>query len=195
MSKAITLTDETIISKIYFIRSKKVMFDRDLAEMYEVETRVLNQAVKRNIKRFPPDFMFQLTEEEHQSLRSQIVTLESPRLRSQIATLENGRGKHRKYLPFVFTEQGVAMLSSVLKSETAIEVNIQIIRIFTRMREILLTHKDVLLKLETLEKKLIVQEETSKKHENEIQNIFRALKQFLNPTVPRQKIGYNVKED
>ncbi|MBX3164895.1 MAG: ORF6N domain-containing protein [Bacteroidetes bacterium] len=183
MKKTIALADETVISKIYFIRSKKVMLDRDLAEMYSVETKRLNEQVRRNLKRFPPDFMFQLTEEESNSLRS------------QIATLEKGQGKHTKYLPYVFTEQGVAMLSSVLNSETAIEVNIQIIRIFTRMREILLTHKDVLIKLEQLEKNMVIQNEITKKHENEIQVIFKALKQLLNPTVPRKKIGYNVKED
>lgn len=184
MSKAVALIDETVISKIYFIRSKKVMLDRDLAEMYGVETKRLNEQVRRNLKRFPPDFMFQLTEEESDSLRS------------QIATLEKGKGKHTKYLPYVFTEQGVAMLSSVLNSETAIEVNIQIIRIFTRMREILLTHKDVLIKLEQLEKNMVIQNEITKKHENEIQAIFRALKQLLNPEPqPRKRIGFKVKED
>lgn len=183
MKKTIALADETVISKIYFIRSKKVMLDRDLAEMYSVETKRLNEQVRRNLKRFPPDFMFQLTEEESNSLRS------------QIATLEKGQGKHTKYLPYVFTEQGVAMLSSVLNSETAIEVNIQIIRIFTRMREILLTHKDVLIKLEQLEKNMVIQNEITKKHENEIQVIFKALKQLLNPTVPRKQIGFKVKED
>jgi len=134
------LPDEVVINKIYLIRGQKVMLDRDLAELYGVETKVLNQAVKRNSERFPKDFMFQLMQDEWESLRSQFVTL------------ENGRGKYPKYLPFAFTEQGVAMLSSVLNSSTAIKVNIQIIRIFTKMREMLLTNTDILLKLEKLEK-------------------------------------------
>jgi hypothetical protein len=132
------LPDETIINKIYIIREKKVMVDRDLAELYGVDTRVLNQAVKRNHNRFPDDFMFQLTDEEFRNLRSQIVT--------------SSWGGSR-FKPLVFTEQGVAMLSSVLNSERAISVNIQIIRVFTRMRAIIESHKEILKKLEMLEKK------------------------------------------
>lgn len=160
------LPDEAVISKIYLIRGQKVMLDKDLAEMYGVETKVLNQAVKRNAERFPEDFMFQLSNEEWISLRSQIVTLES------------GRGKYPKYLPFAFTEQGVAMLSSVLNSPVAIQVNIQIIRIFTKMREMLLTNKDILLKLEILERDV-------KENKEDIAMIFKALKQLLNP--PKEK--------
>jgi len=178
MSKILAITDETVINKIYHIRGKKVMLDRDLAEMYGVETRVLNQAVKRNEKRFPIDFMFQLTEKELEEWKSQIVTSNKERM---------GLRK----LPNVFTEQGVAMLSSVLNSETAIEVNIQIIRIFTRIREVLLTHKDVLLKMEQLEKKILQQDEKTNKQEDEIQLIFNALKQLLNPPKePRNVVGY-----
>jgi len=132
------LPDETIINKIYIIREKKVMIDRDLAELYGVETKVLNQAVKRNLKRFPDDFMFQLTDEEFRNLRSQIVT--------------SSWGGSR-FRPMVFTEQGVAMLSSILNSERAISVNIQIIRVFTRMRAMIESHKEILRKLEMLEKK------------------------------------------
>ena len=132
------LPDETIINKIYIIREKKVMIDRDLAELYGVDTRVLNQAVKRNLKRFPDDFMFQLTDEEFRNLRSQIVT--------------SSWGGSR-FRPMVFTEQGVAMLSSVLNSERAISVNIQVIRVFTRMRAMIESHKEILKKLEMLEKK------------------------------------------
>jgi hypothetical protein len=132
------LPDETIINKIYIIRDKKVMIDRDLAELYGVDTRVLNQTVKRNLKRFPDDFMFQLTDEEFRNLRSQIVT--------------SSWGGSR-FRPMVFTEQGVAMLSSVLNSERAISVNIQIIRVFTRMRAMIESHKEILKKLEMLEKK------------------------------------------
>ena len=132
------LPDEMIINKIYIIRDKKVMIDRDLAELYGVDTRVLNQTVKRNLKRFPDDFMFQLTDEEFRNLRSQIVT--------------SSWGGSR-FRPMVFTEQGVAMLSSVLNSERAISVNIQIIRVFTRMRAMIESHKEILKKLEMLEKK------------------------------------------
>jgi hypothetical protein len=115
------MTIEFIQSKIIMIRGQKVMIDQDLAGLYGVQTKVLKQAVRRNIKRFPADFMFELTEEEDLSLRSQIVTLK--------------RGQHSKYLPFAFTEQGVAMLSSVLNSERAIQVNILIMRSFTRLRQ------------------------------------------------------------
>jgi hypothetical protein len=176
MAKAIVLAEEAIISKIYLIRGKKVMLDRDLAELYGVETRVLNQAVRRNEKRFPEDFMFQLDQGELKSLISQNVT--------------SSWGGIRK-LPLAFTEQGVAMLSSVLNSETAIEVNIQIIRIFTRMRELLLTHKDILIKLEQMEKKMIKQGGKLQKHDRDIRLIFEYLKQLLNPPQePRPRIGF-----
>ncbi len=148
------------------------MLDRDLAELYGVETRVLNQAARRNEKRFPDDFMFQLTVEELKNLKSQNVI--------------SSWGGIRK-LPLAFTEQGVAMLSSVLNSETAIEVNIQIIRIFSRIRELLLTHKDILLKLEQLERKV-------EGHDREIQLIFTALKKLINPPQkPRPRIGFKIK--
>ncbi len=129
------ITDEVVVTKIHTVRGHKVMLDSDLAGLYQVETRVLNQAVKRNQRRFPPDFMFMMTEEEWLILISQNVT--------------SSWGGRRK-LPLVFTEQGVAMLSSVLNSETAIDVNIQIIRVFTRLRELLTTHKAILLELEKL---------------------------------------------
>jgi hypothetical protein len=170
-AKALMIPDELVITKIYLIRGQKVMLDSDLAELYGVETKVLNQAVKRNSERFPEDFMFQLTEKEWKVLRSQIVT-------SKI-----GRGGAR-YLPMAFTEQGVSMLSSILKSETAIRVNIQIIRIFTKMREMIMTHKDILFQLEKMEKKLAG-------HDEDITLIFQYLKQLLNPPQPtRRKIGF-----
>lgn len=152
---------ETIRSRIHEIRGARVMLDFDLAKMYGVETKVLNQAVKRNIERFPEDFMFQLTKGEWEilksqiatsnsaenqtddALRSQIVTIksgdnqENDALRSQIVTLKNGRGEHKKYMPYAFTEQGVAMLSSVLRSPLAIQVNIGIMRAFVEMRHAL----------------------------------------------------------
>jgi len=176
-NKELMIPDELVMNKIYMIRGQKVMLDRDLAELYGVETKVLNQAVKRNSGRFPGDFMFQLTKSEWEFLRSQIVTLET------------GRGKYPKYVPTVFTEQGVAMLSSVLKSETAIRVNIQIIRIFTRMREMIMNHKDILLQLEKIEKKLAG-------HDDDITLIFGYLKQLLNPPQPpRRKIGFKREDE
>ena len=134
-----------IQNKIHEIRGQRVMLDSDLAQMYGVETKVLNQSVKRNIERFPEDFMFQLTKGEWEILRSQIVTanvLENEgdsSLRSQFVTLKNGRGQHKKILPYAFTELGVAMLSSVLRSPLAIQVNIGIMRAFVTMRQALAT--------------------------------------------------------
>ena len=150
------LPDESIISKIYVIRGRKVMLDTDLAELYGVETRVLKQQVKRNMERFPEDFMLELNKEEFNNLRSQIV-------------ISSWGGT--RYMPMAFTEQGVAMLSSVLNSKQAILVNIQIIRVFTKMRELLTTHKEILQKLEQIEKKDIEQDE-------KIMLIFEYLKQL-----------------
>ena len=145
MSNAISV--ELIAARILEIRGKKVMLDKDLAMLYGVPVKVLNQSVKRNVKRFPEDFMFQLSWEEIEPLRSQIVTLKS------IENNDSRRGKHIKYLPYVFTEQGVAMLSSVLNSDRAIQVNIQIIRTFIKLRQLLATHQDLLKKMEALEKR------------------------------------------
>ncbi len=173
---AVTLPDEAIISKIYVIRGKKVMIDRDLAELYDVETRVLNQAVKRNEKRFPEDFMFQMTKEEMQEWKSQIV-------------ISNSEKMGLRKPPLVFTEQGVAMLSSVLNSKQAILVNIQIIRVFTKMRELILTHKDLLLKMEQLEKRV-------GKQDQKIALVFKYLKKFIDvQDKPRKPIGFNREED
>jgi phage regulator Rha-like protein len=145
------------------------MLDSDLAELYGVEIRVLNQAVKRNIKRFPSDFMFQLNEEESESLRSQFVTL------------KKGRGQHRKYLPYAFTEQGVAMLSSVLKSEKAIEVNILIMRAFVKLREMIASNKDLAKRLDELEQK----------YDAQFKIVFDAIRQLMVPPEPRRKrIGF-----
>ena len=132
---------EIIRSKIYEIRGQKVMLDKDLAQMYGVETKVLNQAVKRNIERFPEDFMFRLTKDEC--------------LRSQIVTLNEAKGQHLKYMPFAFTEQGVAMLSSVLRSMTAIQVNISIMRAFVSVRQMIISQNDHLTHYETLQEKVI----------------------------------------
>ena len=134
------LPSERIERSILLIRGHKVMLDADLAELYGVETRALLQAVSRNQKRFPEDFMYQMSKDEYELLRSQIVIS------------KKGRGG-RRYLPYVFTEQGVAMLSSVLRSERAVQVNIEIMRAFVRLRELVATHKDLARKLETLEKR------------------------------------------
>jgi phage regulator Rha-like protein len=179
MSKAIAV--EVIATRILELRGKKVMLDRDLAKLYGVKVKRLNEQVKRNIKRFPEDFMFQLSWEELEFLRSQIVTLSS---RSQFATLK--KGQNIKYLPYVFTEHGVAMLSSVLNSERAIQVNILIMRAFNKLREILLNHKDLAAKIEGLEKKYA-------EHDQTIKEIFEAIKQLLEPLSVREKppIGFH----
>jgi hypothetical protein len=167
------ITDEKIINKIYLIRNMKVMLDSDLAAMYGVEARVLNQAVKRNQERFPKDFIFQLTSLEFENLKSQIVT-------------SSWGGKRKR--PFVFTVQGVSMLSGVLNSPIAIQVHIQIIRVFAKMKELLLSQKDILLKLERFEKDV-------KENKQDIAVIFEALKQLLNPPQPKRRlIGFNRKD-
>lgn len=176
------IPSERITQKIYFLRGKKVMFDRDLAVLYGVETRALNQAVRRNLRRFPEDFMFQLNKKELEIWKSHIVisSQESDPLRSQIVTLK-GRGKHSKYVPLAFTEQGVAMLSSVLKSERAIQVNIQIIRTFTTLREMLLTHKELKDKLERLERK----------YDKQFRVVFQAIKLLIREDAkPKSPLGF-----
>ena len=164
----ITIPSERIISRIFLIRGKKVMIDRDLAELYEVGTKALNLAVKRNIDRFPPDFMFQLSEKEFKNLRSQI---------------ETSSWGGRRYPPYAFTEQGVAMLSSVLNSKRAIQVNIQIIRTFTQLRELLATNKELRIKIENMEKK----------YDKQLREIFEAIKCLLmEETKPKNPIGFSV---
>lgn len=158
---------ERIESKILLIRGEKIMLDRDLAELYGVETKMLKRAVKRNNKRFPEDFMFELTKEEYQVLRYHFGTLK--------------RGEHSKYLPYAFTEQGVAMLSSVLNSERAILVNIQIMRAFTKLRKILASHEDLRRKLEAMEKK----------YDAQFKIVFDAIKSLMSPpTKEQKKIGF-----
>ncbi|PYV36755.1 MAG: DNA-binding protein [Acidobacteria bacterium] len=163
---------EVIERRIYLIRQHKVMLDSDLAQLYGVPTRRLNEQVRRNLTRFPPDFMFQLAPEEADSLRS------------QSAISKRGRGG-RRYAPFVFTEQGVSMLSSVLNSERAIQVNIAIIRTFVRLRQLLATHKHLARKLERLERKYT-------DHDVKIRTIFQAIRQLLQPPHPHKSrpIGF-----
>jgi hypothetical protein len=144
--RSISIPDEVVVQRIYVVRGIKVMLDRDLAQLYGVETKVLKQSVKRNISRFPEDFMFEMSKKEFEAWRNEFAT--SP---------EDKKGL--RYAPSCFTEQGVAMLSSILKSDSAIQVNIQIIRIFTRMRELLSAHKEILQKLEQIERKDIEQDE------------------------------------
>ena len=168
--QSIVVAEEAIISKIYLIRGQKVMIDRDLAELYGVETKRLKEQVNRNLNRFPAHFMFELTQEENENLRSQNATLT--------------HGAHSKYLPYAFTEHGVLMLSNVLKSGRAVEMSIKIIDVFVKLREMLLTHKDILLKLEQFEKQAMQNSE-------DIQMIFTALKELLDPPQdPRPRIGF-----
>ena len=189
-NKNILIPGEKILSGILFIRGKKVMMDRDLAELYEVETKNLNKAVRRNPERFPSDFMFQLTKKELESSRFQFGTLniesqsEILGLRSQIVTLNNGRGHNIKYLPYAFTEQGVAMLSSVLNSKRAILVNIQIIRTFTKLRELLATNTKLRLKIEKMEKK----------YDTQLKEVFDILKRLLmTEEKPKARMGFRAR--
>ena len=167
-TKAVSVPIEKITGKIYFIRGQKVIMDRDLAEMYDVETKVLKQAVRRNIKRFPSDFMFELTNEEFKDWRSQFVTSKSDKM-------------GLRYNSMVFTEQGVAMLSSVLNSERAILVNIEIMRTFTQLRNMLATHEDLKHKIEAMERT----------YDKQFRIVFEAITQLLEvDEKPKKKIGY-----
>ena len=232
---------EVIKHRIYEVRGMQVMLDRDLAELYGVETKVLNQAVKRNIERFPEDFMFKLNKSEWVSLRLQIATLKESTtdadteeiddietsLRSQIVTLNdvkydlksqivisNGRGQHSKYLPYAFTELGIAMLSSVLRSETAIQVNINIMRAFVAIRHAMSAWQGVNLKVEQLSHKVDqlnnyveeilhdqndinrMQEETNTEIALQIEAINDALDQLREkPSTPREQIGFKQRKN
>ncbi len=165
------VAEQKILNRIFVFRGQKVMIDEDLAAMYKVETRRLNEQVKRNRKRFPKDFMFTLTKKEFEFLMSQNA-------------ISSWGG--RRTLPYAFTEQGIAMLSSVLNSDTAIEVNIRIIRVFTRLKEYALTHKEILLQLSKLGKEV-------KGNRKDIENIFSVLKELIEKSAkptPRNKIGF-----
>ncbi len=171
LTKLIAAPDEIIMNKIYVIRGQKVMIDRDLAALYEVETKRLKEAVRRNPRRFPNDFMFEMNAKEFENWRSHYAS-----------SKEDKQGL--RYAPFCFTEQGVTMLSCVLSSDRAIDVNIQIIRIFTKMKEMLLTNKDILLQMQKIENKLTA-------HDEDIRLIFEYLKKLLNPPQePRKRIGF-----
>jgi hypothetical protein len=171
MEKAIVVPDEILMNHIYFIRDQKVMLDKELADLYQVNTGALNQAVARNIKRFPADFMFQLNEQEWSNLKSQIVT--------------SSWGGRRK-LPYAFTEQGVAMLSGILNSDRAIAVNIQIMRVFVRVRKMLIDNTELRLEVEKIKGKLDNQDKN-------MEIVFRYLDELIevkNNPVPRKRIGF-----
>lgn len=180
MGKAIekrTVVEEIIISKIYSVRGQKIMLDRDLAELYGVKAIRLREQVKRNIERFPKHFMFRLSGKEVETMVSQ----------NAIPSRQHLGGA----LPYAFTEHGVLMLANVLKSDTAIEVSLRLIEVFVKLREMLLTHKDILIKLEKVEKDLVKQDRRTAKSEDDIKLIFEALKQLLSPPqTPRKRIGF-----
>lgn len=162
--------------KILLLRGHRVMLDEDLAVLYGVTTKAFNQAVKRQLRRFPPDFMFQLNVEEYAEMQA---------LRSQSVTLKKGRGQHRKYLPHAFTEQGIAMLSSVLGSEQAVEVNIQIMRTFVKLREMIATNAELTGRLDALEKK----------YDSQFKVVFDAIRQLMTPPAEqKRKIGFGDRE-
>ena len=169
------LTIKTVREKIYQVRGLQVMLDSELSEIYGIETKVFNQAVKRNEARFPESFRFQLTADEYQSLRSQIVTLK-----------DLSRGQHRKYMPYVFTEQGVAMLSAVLKSKTAIEVSVQIMQSFVEMRNFFALHADLIEKIKNIEQKQILHESRT---QEKFEAIFSALEE--KPLIDKQGIFFD----
>ena len=165
------ITHELIETKIFLIRGEKVMVDRDLAKLYDVETKYLNRQVKRNIKRFPGEFMFRLTTKE----KNELVT-KCHRFKTM---------KHSSALPYTFTEHGVAMLASILKSETAVKISIQIIKVFIQLRQMLSAHKELAYKLSQLERKI-------EKHDKEIQSIFEAIRQLMAiPKKPKRRIGFH----
>jgi phage regulator Rha-like protein len=169
------MPEEVIINKIYLIRNQKVMIDRDLAELYGVGTKVLKQAVKRNLDRFPEDFMFEMTKEEFEIWRSQFVTSKSDKM-------------GLRYAPFCFTEQGVTMLSCILNSKRAIEVNIRIIRAFVKMREMLTKNLSLRIEVESIKKKL-------SNHDKSIELVFSYLDELLEKQEnlePRRQIGFRI---
>jgi hypothetical protein len=175
VSRIVAIPEELVMQKIFIIRGKKVMLDSDLAALYGVQTKVLKQQVRRNMERFPPDFMFELDVEEFENLRAHFTT--------------SSRGGTR-YLPLAFTEQGVAMLSSVLGSQQAIQVNIRIIRIFTKMREMIATHRDILQKLEQIERKELEQDEKIVLLFHYLEQLEKA-RQEINTKKKPSRIGFN----
>ena len=189
MSKSSLLPLETITHRILLLREQKVLLDADLATLYGVETKVLLQAVKRNLERFPKDFMFQLTNQEFNVLRSQSVT-------SSSEALETLRWGGRRTAPYAFTEQGVAMLSSILSSPQAVQVNIAIMRAFVKLRELAMTHHDLAKQLNALEEKteaLSMQHDTFARNTRvQLKQVFDAIRELMTPPEPQKKrpIGF-----
>nr|WP_304064067.1 ORF6N domain-containing protein [Pedobacter glucosidilyticus] len=178
MNSPITIPEEIILNKIYLLRNQKVMLDRDLAELFGVETKVLKQSVKRNMERFPEDFMFEMSPEEFQNWRSQFVT-------------SNSDKKGLRYAPFCFTEQGVTMLSCVLNSKRAIHVNIQIVRIFTKLRQFIVDHSEIKLEISEIKKQL-------SNHSKNIEVVFQYLDELLekkDQPKERVRIGFHFGKD
>ena len=172
METEVQIQSEKITGLIHFIRGEKVILDADLATLYGVEVKRLKEAVRRNIKRFPGDFLFELTSKEYDSLRTQFASLK--------------RGQHIKYLPFAFTEQGVAMLAGILNSDKAIDVNVAIMRAFVQMRKFLETHRDLALKIEELER-------TVSSHDENIQLIFETIRQMIEKKrEPMEAVGFKI---
>ena len=179
MNRIVELKEETVVSKIYIIRGIKVLLDRDLAILYGIETKVLKQSVRRNLKRFPEDFMFILSESELKNWRSQFVT-------------SNSDKKGLRYSPMAFTEQGVAMLSSVLNSDRAIEVNIAIMRAFVKMRSLVYSNMELKDKLKEMER---ITNDKFKENDKKIKLIFEAIKSLIiKETAPKLKIGFQIPE-
>jgi len=171
MKNPLVIPVDAIQEKIYLIRGKKVMLSHDLASLYDVPHKALMQAVKRNVERFPDDFMFQINDSEFRSLRSQIVTL------------EKGRGRYTKYRPFAFTEQGVLMLSAVLRSARAIQVSIEIVRIFVKLREVLAKNRSLARRIDEIEKKF----------DGQFQIVFQAIRELVGSVgvPPKRRIGFH----
>lgn len=176
----VLVLEQKILNRIYVVRNEKVMLDRDLAELYGVETKRLKETVKRNIERFPKDFMFEMTATEFTKWKENTA-------------LSVADKQGLRYAPFCFTEQGVTMLSCILNSKTAIEVNLRVIRVFVKMREYALTHKEILMQLAKLEKEVSSNNSNTERNSKDIENIFMVLKELLEkeskPT-PRNKIGF-----
>ncbi len=171
--KALIVSLEGLVSRIFLVRGQKVMLDSDLATLYSVSIKRLNEQVRRNIRRFPSDFMFQLTKQEAEPLRS------------QNATLKRGRGQHRKYLPYVFTEHGAIMAASVLDSERAVQISTYVVRAFVQLREMLSSNKELARKLNELERKLTT-------HDRAITELIEAIRQLMTAPEPKKKrpIGF-----
>lgn len=190
MSSAHLLAPEAITLRIATVRDQRVILDSDLAALYEVETKRFNEAVKRNLAKFPADFMFALSQDEWAALRSQFATLNATA----------GRGQHRKYLPYAFTEHGAIMAATILSSPRAVEVSVYVVRAFVRLRELATTHHDLATRLDELEQKtevLSMQHDTfSRNTRNQLKQVFDALRELMTPPdPPKRPIGFIAPED